>query len=79
MRVSNGACGCSLIVAFTKEELGTLPDIVAENHAIGDKDVRQLSRSELFELEPNLNPAALGGVFVSGETLVEPWMMVINS
>ena len=65
----------SLIVAFTESELQSLPDIVQENHACGDMDVRQLSRSELQALEPQLNKAAIGAVLIPGETLVDPWML----
>ncbi|KAG9403331.1 hypothetical protein AC1031_005976 [Aphanomyces cochlioides] len=65
----------SLVVAWTQEELAALPHIIEANHNIGDKEVRLLSKEELYNLEPYLAPGAHGAVLVPGETVIEPWLL----
>jgi glycerol-3-phosphate dehydrogenase len=46
-------------------------------HSLGDTDVRLVSTTVLYEMEPHLAPGALGAVFVPGEVLVDPWLIPI--
>ncbi|SQC92255.1 L-2-hydroxyglutarate oxidase LhgO [Cedecea neteri] len=37
------------------------------------KDVEQISAREIYRREPNLASGALGGVYVPGEYVIDPW------
>ena len=62
-----------LLVAWTQEELAKLPAIVAQAHANGVRDVRQIDAAEVLRREPQLAGDALGGVVVPGEHVIDPW------
>jgi glycerol-3-phosphate dehydrogenase len=71
-------CG-SLLVAWNSTELDALDAVEDELRAAGDvKDVQRLSRDELREAEPCLSEAAVGGVLVENEAVVEPWLVSIG-
>lgn len=62
--------GSTYLVADAPWPLGPnrrTPDIVAENHAVGDKDVRVLTREELTAAEPGLAPSVLAACWIPGE------------
>ncbi len=63
----------AVVVAWTAEEQGRLPAIVAQAHANGVLDVRPLSREELLGREPALHVEARAGVVVPGESVIDPW------
>lgn len=63
----------ALVVAWTDEELATLPSIVAQAHANGVHDVAQIDTALLYRLEPQLAPGALGAVQVPGEHVIDAW------
>ena len=63
----------AVVVAWTSEEGERLPGIVAQAHANGVLDVRQIGATELYAREPNLAPGALGAVSVPGEHVIDPW------
>jgi glycerol-3-phosphate dehydrogenase len=67
-------CG-ALVVAWTEEEVKSLPHIVTENHDAGDTEAEILSRERCLELEPTLSREVLGGAWVPRETAVEPWLV----
>ena len=62
-----------LVVAWTEAELEAMPAIVEKAHRNGVTDVRVISQTELRLKEPNLSRAALGGVFVPGEHIIDAW------
>ncbi|RPD99711.1 NAD(P)/FAD-dependent oxidoreductase [Candidatus Pantoea deserta] len=63
----------AIVVAWNQEQLDALPGIVKQAHANGVTDVIQISEEEVYHREPNLAPGALGGVFVPGEYVIDPW------
>jgi glycerol-3-phosphate dehydrogenase len=63
----------ALVVAWTAEQLGELPAIVARAHANGVANVRLLDRAAVLQQEPALAPSLLGGVWVPGESVIDPW------
>jgi glycerol-3-phosphate dehydrogenase len=63
----------ALVVAWTTEQLAALPAIVARAHANGVLDVRLLDRTAVLQQEPALAPSLLGGVWVPGESVIDPW------
>jgi glycerol-3-phosphate dehydrogenase len=62
-----------LMAAWTEEELARLPAVVAQAHANGVSDVRQIDAAEARRREPHLAPDVLGGVIVPREHLIDPW------
>lgn len=68
----------ALIVAWTDEELGKLPDLVNHANEAGVSDVKMLSAEELRQKEPFLNPEALGAIFVPREAIVDPWSFSVS-
>lgn len=66
------ACG-AILVAWSGAELAKLDAILAQARANGVGDVRRLGREGALGLEPGLSPAALGGLLVPGEHVVDPW------
>ncbi len=63
----------AIVVAWNDAELVALPGIVEKAHKNGVKDVRAISQTELRLKEPKLANIALGGVFVPGEHIIDPW------
>ncbi|MEH3213621.1 NAD(P)/FAD-dependent oxidoreductase [Klebsiella pneumoniae] len=63
----------AIVVAWNQEQLDALPGIVRQAHANSVADVIQISEKEVYHREPNLAPGALGGVFVPGEYVIDPW------
>ncbi len=60
----------AVLVAWTKDQQDALPGLLERAHQNGVTDVRRLSRDEVYELEPNLNQGALGGLYVPGESVL---------
>ena len=63
----------AVVVAWTEAERERLPGIVAQAHANGVADVREIAPRELYAREPNLAPGALGAALVPGEHVIDPW------
>ncbi|HLF75274.1 MAG TPA: FAD-dependent oxidoreductase [Anaerolineales bacterium] len=59
-----------LLVAWTREQLETLPALVEKAHKNRFGDVHPLSREEVYAREPRLGNGALGGMFVPGEGIL---------
>ncbi len=53
-----------LLVAWTEDQQEALPALLERAHKNGVTDVRQLSTEEVYALEPQIEPGALGGLFV---------------
>ena len=63
----------AIVVAWSEAELARLDAIEAQAHGNGVRDVRRLDRAELQDREPELAPAALAGLLVPGEHVIDPW------
>jgi len=59
-----------LLIAWTQDQLDTLPALLAKAHKNGVTDVHLISKDEVYEREPHLGEGALGGVFVPGEGIL---------
>ena len=59
-----------LLIAWTQEQLDTLPSLLQKAHENGDSDVHLLSKEEVYAREPHLGAGALGGMFVPGEGIL---------
>jgi len=64
-----------LLVAWTEDQQQTLPSLQERAHDNGVTDVRIISADEVYQLEPNLNPGAWGGLYVPGESILCPFTL----
>jgi glycerol-3-phosphate dehydrogenase len=63
----------ALLVAWSEEQLGSLPSIVEQSHANGYEPIRELSAEELYRREPHLGAGALGALEVPDEGIICPF------
>jgi glycerol-3-phosphate dehydrogenase len=63
----------ALLVAWTDEQLSSLPSIVEQSHANGYEPIRELSVEELYRREPQLGQGALGALEVPDEGIICPF------
>ena len=59
-----------LLIAWTQEQLDTLPSLLEKAHKNGDTDVYLINKEEVYQREPHLGEGALGGMFVPGEGIL---------
>jgi len=59
-----------LLIAWTQEQLDTLPALLEIAHKNGEMDVHLISKEEVYQREPHLGPGALGGMFVPAEGIL---------
>ena len=69
-------CG-SIVVGFTPEELPMLEELKARGEANGVPGLRLLTRDELVEMEPNVNPDAAGALYAPTGGIVCPYELCI--
>lgn len=62
-----------LLVAWTDEQLQSLPEIRETAHQNGVTDVELISLDELYRREPHLGAGALGALEVPGESIICPF------
>lgn len=60
----------ALLVAWTPEEEAALPQLLERAYQNGVSNVRLLSASEVYDLEPNLGSGARGGLYVPDEGIL---------
>lgn len=63
----------ALLVAWTDEELQTLPALKAKAEANGYRDAVLVDAAEVYRQAPALGPGALGGLTVPGESITCTW------
>ncbi|MCU0829759.1 MAG: NAD(P)/FAD-dependent oxidoreductase [Tabrizicola sp.] len=63
----------AMVLAWTEEEVATLPTLMAQAMANGVTDVSPLTAAQARTLEPALSDRVLGGFRVPGEHLIDPW------
>lgn len=59
-----------LLIAWTQEQLDTLPYLLKKAHQNGDTDVYLISKEDVYQREPHLGEGALGGMYVPGEGIL---------
>jgi len=65
-------CGC-LIAALDNDEASVLKDIHRKAMTNGVSDVRLITGSEVRELEPNITPKVLSGVYSPSDAIGDPF------
>jgi glycerol-3-phosphate dehydrogenase len=63
----------AVVVAWSADELSKLDDIEAKAKANGVTNGERLTAHNLRSREPELSAAALGGLLVPGEYIIDPW------
>jgi len=69
-------CG-SITPAVNQEQFEKIPSILKKAFDNGVYDVEYRSREELLEMEPNLNPEVLGGVYSPRDTQINQFLLVV--
>lgn len=67
----------SLVVAFSEEEKEHLKKLYERGVANGVPDMKILSKEELLEMEPNLNPDSFGALYAPTAGIVCPYELTI--
>lgn len=63
----------AMVLAWSDEQLASLPALVEKAHQNGVLDVELRSRAALLEAEPALSQKLKGGFVVPGEYVIDPW------
>ena len=67
----------SLVVAFNEEEIETVKGIYEKGLKNGVPNIRIILKDELLEMEPNINPEAVGALYAPTGGIVGPWELAI--
>jgi glycerol-3-phosphate dehydrogenase len=67
----------SLVVAFNDEEMETVKGIHEKGLKNGVPNIRIVLKDELLEMEPNINPEAVGALYAPTGGIVGPWELAI--
>lgn len=69
-------CG-AILPAITDEQFEKLPAIKEKAFKNRVYDVEYLTREQLLEKEPNLNPEVKGGLYIPRESIIDPFIYVV--
>ena len=69
-------CG-ALMPAVTQEQMDILPHIYDDAYANHVYDVEYLSPKQILEMEPEINPDVLGGLYIPGDAVIDPFLLVV--
>ncbi|MDR2109887.1 MAG: NAD(P)/FAD-dependent oxidoreductase [Spirochaetaceae bacterium] len=67
----------SIMPAITEEQLALLPGIYNDAYENNIFDAELVSPREVLELEPEINPSVLGGLYNPGEAVIDPFLYVV--
>lgn len=67
----------SLVVAFNDEEMETVKGIHEKGLKNGVPNMKIVLKDELLEMEPNINPEAVGALYAPTGGIVGPWELAI--
>ncbi|KAJ3302546.1 hypothetical protein HDV03_004862 [Kappamyces sp. JEL0829] len=63
----------SLVLAFTAEEMNTVQELLANGLKNGVSGMKILSREEVLQMEPHVNPAVCGALFCHHTGITSPY------
>jgi len=69
-------CG-AVMPAITDEQFALLPKIYTESYDNHVYDVELMSPKEILEIEPEVNPALLGGLYIPRDAVIDPFLFVV--
>ena len=67
----------AILPAVTEEQATSLPAIKHKAFMNHVYDVEYVSRERLLELEPEVNSAAFGGLYIPRESIIDPFLLVV--
>ncbi len=67
----------AVLVAWDEEQAAALPELMEKAGANGYDETYLLDATEVYELEPHLGPGVVAGVRVPGESIIDPWSVVV--
>ena len=69
-------CG-AVMPAVTRQQMDILPHIYDDAYANGVYDVEYLSPEQILQMEPEVNPAVLGGLYIPRDAVIDPFLFVV--
>ncbi len=69
-------CG-AIMPAVTKEQYDLLPGIYREAYRNHVYDVEYVSPKQILEMEPEVNPDVLGGLYIPRDAVIDPFLFVV--
>jgi glycerol-3-phosphate dehydrogenase len=69
----------AVLIAVTEEEEAELPKILAKARANHVYDVVPLTPRQIHELEPAVTPDVRGGLDVPRESIIDPFILVVDA
>ena len=66
----------AILPAMTDEQFEKLPAIKEKAFLNRVYDVEYMSGAQMLEMEPNLNPACKGGLYIPRESIIDPFILV---
>ena len=67
----------AILPAITQEQYDKLPEIKRKAFLNRVYDVEYKTGEELLEMEPNLNPEVKGGLYISRESIIDPFILLV--
>ena len=68
----------AILPAVDDEQLARLPELWEKACQNKVYDVKYLSREQLLEMEPALNPEVRGGLYIPRESIIDPFLLVVG-
>ena len=67
-----------ILPAFNQEQYDKLAGLQEKAFQNRVYDVERLTAAELKAMEPNLNPAVMGGLYIPRESIIDPFLLVVG-
>ncbi|SCK04213.1 Anaerobic glycerol-3-phosphate dehydrogenase subunit A [uncultured Clostridium sp.] len=67
----------AIMPAITDEQFEKLPEIMNKAYKNKVYDIEYLSRKEVLNLEPNINPDVKAGLYIPRESIIDPFLLVV--
>ena len=69
----------AILPAINEEQFEKLPALKEKAFKNRVYDVQYLSKEKLLEMEPELNPEVLGGLYIPRESIIDPFLLVVGT
>ena len=76
LEVPFNVCG-AIMPAVDKEQMEILKDIYDDSYKNGIFDIDVVSGEQLLDMEPELNPETIGGLYIPREAVIDNFMFVV--
>ena len=69
-------CG-AIMPAITRQQMEILPHIYEDAYRNHVYDVEFMSPRQILDMEPEVNPDVLGGLYIPGDAVIDPFLLVV--